>query len=377
MNVLFYYESVGLGGAQTYILNIIRNFPQDDNVYFAYNNSGELKGQFKSASKEIFDLNIIFKPGEYIRKPWKMIFIIARLTKLIKKHNIDVIVSNSGIGSLMCGIASRLLGIKHYRQIVCSLVQVEPTLYKHYNLIKIDKFIDGYFGWQGVFDELRAKKIKEEKLIDTPFAVNIDMFYQYPLAKQLALRRELEILPDELVIGWVGRVAENMQISNTIEMCKLLIDKKFLNFKLLIIGGGDWFDEMCIKIDKYGLRENTLILGWQPMEKVVDFYNVMDVVPLLEEDPQGGSILREAMAAGKVVLSVDGKSGTQSSWVNNVNGILVSPDNYLESASDVCVNLYFDIDLRKRIGEAGILYASEYLSFKKIVALMLSVFKKP
>ena len=71
----------------------------------------------------------------------------------------------------------------------------------------------------------------------------------------------------------------------------------------------------------------------------------MDIVPLLESDPHGGSILREAMACGKLVLTVDGPSHAQTSFITHqTTGLLVDSATFLNDAFDAV--LLFLIDLK-------------------------------
>ena len=101
------------------------------------------------------------------------------------------------------------------------------------------------------------------------------------------------------------------------------------------------------------------------MLRVPELISAMDVVPLLEEDPRGGSILREAMACGKVIITVDGKSGAQREWVNHLdNGILVASDNFIDESASWIQKLKYDSHLYEKIGNSGVAYCKEKMGFE-------------
>ena len=66
----------------------------------------------------------------------------------------------------------------------------------------------------------------------------------------------------------------------------------------------------------------------------------MDVVPLLARDPQGGSIIREAMAAGKLTVSVDGPSKVQSEIMKEDYSLLVPSKNFAHEAAQSFLQIY-------------------------------------
>ena len=53
---------------------------------------------------------------------------------------------------------------------------MEPTLYRLYRWIQVDRLIDGYFIWPAVMWVLKNKGVSERKFIEAENAVNTDMF---------------------------------------------------------------------------------------------------------------------------------------------------------------------------------------------------------
>ncbi|MBI4375233.1 MAG: glycosyltransferase family 4 protein [Elusimicrobia bacterium] len=375
MRIAFYYESMNLGGQQTQTYHIIKRIPpKDHEVHMIYLYGDGMQNAIAAHAK-LHQIPIHLAGKDYLFRPWKLITILRALTAYCRSNRFDIIVSGSGLGSLLCGLVARRLRIRHYRFIGCSLIQVEPTLYRFYRWICIDKLIDGYFGWQAVFEELKRKGVSQSKLFELRLCVDTTMFFPFDTPKRDAVRNSLGIFSDEIVIGWVGRIATNMQVGNTVALCKELRDLGFHRFRLLLVGGGPWFDGIQKLIRDWGLTDRTILTGWVPMSEVNQFINAMDIVPLLEEDPQGGSIVREAMACGRIALSVDGKSGTQRNFMVPGAAVLVNPQDFVQEAARVIRNLVDKKEVMWEIGAKARAYAEQHLNFQAQVDSFLRIIK--
>lgn len=362
MRILFYYESLVLGGQQTQTLNIIREIDKNVEVFFAFNEDGQMRPDFEQVSK-VIDLHVPINSPSLKSMLATLMKTYFSLSKVIKQNKIDVVISGSGYGSVISGLAARRRGIRHHRFIGCSLMQVEKRLYKYYSKFRIDRLIDKYYGIQAFFDELRAKGVQEQKFIPFPYGVNTDLFNPPSEQERLKKRESLDIPKDHTTLGWIGRVAENMQITFTIDLAIELKKRGFEKFTLIIVGGGTWEHQMLEKIRQNGLEEYIRYLGWKPMKEVPGFIAAMDIVPLLEENPRGGSILREAMSCGKVALTVDGASGAQAEFIcHQKNGLLVGDTNFISEAADWCVKLHNDQSAMKKIQEEARVYVLEEMS---------------
>lgn len=377
MRIAFHYESLAVGGQQTQTLNILKDIfgRNEHELSFIYHYNDALASEYAKYS-HLIKLAATLKATDYKYKPWKVIRLIGKVYRVLKTNKIDIIVSGSGLGSVICGAAARMAGKKHFRVIGCSLIQVEPTLYKFYQKFKIDRLIDGYFGWNAVFEELRKKGVRESKFHLTSSSVDTAFFYPLPVEKKESVRNELNIPNDKLIIGWIGRISYDMQVKNTIEMANILKQKGFDDFHLLFVGGGSWFEAMKDKLSNYGLLSKSTLTGWVNIDKVNELINVMDVVPLLEEDPQGGSIVRETMACGKVALSVDGVSGTQAEFMKANCSVLVAPDKYLENAADEIIDLYNDPQRIISLGENARKYVETNLTFESQATSILAALEQ-
>lgn len=373
MNILFFYESMNLGGQQTQTYYLVRHMAAAGHeMSWAYL-FGEGVQSLAAPHAALQRIPIPLEDRDYLFRPWKLWQIARALTALCRERRAQVIVSGSGIGSLICGWAARRLGIPHFRLVGCSLVQVERMLYRFYRVIRIDRLIDGYFGWPAVLDELRQKGVPERKLHLVGDSVDTERFFPLPEAQRAQVRASLGIAPDEIVIGWLGRVAQNMQVGNTLELGARLREQGVPRIRLLFVGGGPWLAELRALAAQRGLA-SAIFTDWVPFAEVNRYINAMDIVPLLEADPQGGSIMREAMACGRVALSVDGVRATQRRFMLPEATVLVPPEDFIGAAAAACARLAADGAARAALGARAREYAQTRMSFETQARIMTQAF---
>ena len=104
-----------------------------------------------------------------------------------------------------------------------------------------------------------------------------------------------------------------------------------------------------------------------------NYYSIIDFEVLLDNDPQGGSHIREAMSCERAVISVDGNSGVQRDLIqNNKTGFLVSPDSRISEAAEIIIKNYSDKEFLKEIGSN----AREFIKQHSFANLSKIILKK-
>lgn len=376
-HILFYYPSIGLGGQQTQIMQLAQALSNKGHkVSWLYSYGDDLKeeaSQYCHLKKLILPRynQSRFGIGRVVNRFIYNILLEWYLTIYVKKYQVDAILASTTRDSRVVNNLAKKKLTKHYRFIGGSMVQVEPHLLASYKKMEVDKYISGYFGWPAVFEELKSQDVPEYKFINFPFAVNTDKFYPLPENEIIAFRKSLGIGSQETVIGWIGRTALNMQLWDTLRLGKTLKERGIKNFKLLFIGGGSDFDLLKKEVINYDLIHETILTGWIPYEDVNKYVNAMDIVPLLEADPHGGSIVREAMACGRLALSVDGPSGTQALFMKPHASILVKSVNYLDESADVISRLIGNHNEINRYGIEARAFVMKNLRFENQAEIII------
>lgn len=381
MKILFYYFSTCAGGQQLQILNLAKNFKSfGHDVIWMYEEKGDVLNEFHDfgQSTKITSKNFLINNKIYIIRAIGIILNNIHkyffLKKFFKKNKIDLVLSSDSLMSYIIGKSIKRRSIKHCRLVGADLEQYEP-FFKFYKLLKVDKYINYYFGFPLVYDSLLKKDVKLKKF--TKFQHNaVDTNKFFPLNEDINMqtKKVLSINEDEFTIGWVGRLDQYYGSRHLLSIGKKLLEKGINNFKIIYVGGGFIVNEkedlsyvnfLKKRAKNYGLANHTLFLGWVVSEKVLKYYNVMDFVPMLEKDPTGGSILREAMACGKVAISVDGPSKAQRAFMNSENSILVNHTNFVHNAFEQIMLNYKRKKYLKKIGKNAREFCIENLSFKK------------
>ena len=370
MRILFHYESMALGGQQTHLYNLLRELPPRCEVHLAYNNPGDFLDVMATAAP-CHALGVPLRHREYQRRPWRVAQAAWRLDGVVRRIGAGALVTGSGVGSIWGGLVARARRIPHARVVGGAPSQIEARLYANYKRLCVDRLIDRYFGWEAVFQELEAVGVSRSKMTETPPAVDGSLFRPPTPEERREARRALGLPDDVMVIGWSGRIAENMQVKWTVAMAAELARRGRVPVHLLLVGGGDWVEELTRRVADAGLSDRTTFLGWRPYLEMPRLYGAMDVVPLLSEDPQGGSILREAMACGRAVMTVDGPSGAQREFVRHLeNGILFGVTEFTTVAADWAERLWDDRELSAALGDGAAAYAHAEMSFARVAGIV-------
>lgn len=171
------------------------------------------------------------------------------------------------------------------------------------------------------------------------------------------------------IILFVGRLSEQKGIEYLIKSISI-IKNKFSNAMLLIIGEGSYRSEMEILVKSLEISKYVEFLGAMPHSKLVDYYNIADVLVLPSVTSKIGTegqglVLLEAMACGTCVIGTP-TGGIKSIIKNNENGLLVEERNENDLA-DKLIKIIADKKLRYKLGKNGIKFVRNNYSWDNIV----------
>jgi glycosyltransferase involved in cell wall biosynthesis len=90
------------------------------------------------------------------------------------------------------------------------------------------------------------------------------------------LRRELGIRPDDLVVGYVGRLLLWQGVDYLVQSAPLII-RQFPSVKFLIVGSGDMEKELARMAQASGVSHSFIFVGKVPHQEVPKFINACDL----------------------------------------------------------------------------------------------------
>jgi len=324
------------GGVANYYGNIVKYWPEHNNIIVLNNNSGGLISH---------------------KLPFlKWLPAVVRLRKCIIENKIDYVLAGH---ILPLGTASFILSLFMKFKYAVIMNGVDFTLsqknfWKRFLskiiLNKSDKIICG-----NNFLSLEAKKNFEKKTFI--FNPGIDIFDQVngEFINRLKLKYKLT---NKSVLLSVGRLVERKGFARVINLMPEL-NKRIPNLVYVIVGNGPDYNKLSDQIKSQQLNNIILINDADDKERNA-WLSLCDIFIMISENIKGdyegfGIVYLEANSAGKPVIAGD-SGGVRDAVIDNETGLLVNPKNDEEIINAVR-KLSFDKELRDRLGQNGKLRA--------------------
>lgn len=164
-------------------------------------------------------------------------------------------------------------------------------------------------------------------------------------------RRSLGIQPDEVVIGFVGRLVMEKGLdifADTIDQ----LERRRVRHKVLVVGHGparEWFEKRL---------PGAIFAGFQAGEDLGRAVASMDMLFNPSVTETFGNVTLEAMAAGLPVVAARA-TGSESLIDDGRTGRLITPGR-TKAFADALQAFCEDADMRRTIGEAGLKASERY-----------------
>ena len=212
-------------------------------------------------------------------------------------------------------------------------------------------------------NELASLGIPQHRRVAIPNGVDTQRFHPVSIERKAALRAELGLSRDPIVI-FVGRLASEKRVSHLLTIWED-VRRIISGATLLILGEGPEEDILKDKTPA-GVRFEGGVDDVSPYLQVADVF----VLPSIAE---GFSIAAlEAQAAGAAVLMTD-VGGARDMVTHNQNGWLLPPDDIDELKSGL-IALLTDHALRKRLSVAGRARVEQQFSLDAMADRLVSVY---
>lgn len=157
-------------------------------------------------------------------------------------------------------------------------------------------------------------------------------------------RDDLGLAEDDIVLISIGRLVARKGYYYAIEAISKLNNKKV---KYLIIGEGPEEKDLKSLIEKYGLEDNVILLGYVSEEKKYQYLSNSDIYLLSSLHEGFGICLMEAMYCGLPIVSTD-HGGQTDFLIDGKNAFLV-PIEDSSTLSQKIGQLIADTDQRDKM----------------------------
>lgn len=263
---------------------------------------------------------------------------VAAIRSILRKGRFDVLNTHSRRDTMIAGVAGRLAGTP---LIVRSRHLAKPPgSLLSYNIIPHRVTTPSEY----VRQMLAEKGIPPEHIAVVHPAVRLP-----PLTGQSTLRTELNLAPDDIVVGCVAVMRADKGHKELIDaMAPLMAERS--NLHLVLVGGGTHiFDQVKAHVEARGLNDQVHMLGTR--NDVPNLLEGLDIFALATRIEASGTAFVEAGAAGVPVIGTR-VGGVPEMMQENVSGLLVPLDD-IPALTEAIRRLVDDPALRRRMGEAG------------------------
>ncbi|MEX2592998.1 MAG: glycosyltransferase family 4 protein [Anditalea sp.] len=352
--ILMLHSSSDLYGAsRIFLISALILRDSGHRVYIVLSEEGPLAGKLRNEGLEVF----IIRLGILRRKYFNVKGLINRasimrnaygeLVKLVKKNGINHIYSNTSavlVGAWV-GKSQKVFHTWHIHEIITT-----PTWFPAFMGKIVGHCSDQILVVSDAVKKFWSKYIPDKELKVIYNGIDYRPYFD-PAA---ALRKELSISEDDILIGMIGRVSHWKGQSYFLDLAEKL-SQSYPNLVFVIAGDAfpgseHLYEEMEEQIVEYGLEEKVFTLGFR--SDVPEILAALDifVLPSILPDPLPTVIL-EAMASGKPVVAT-AHGGACEMIRDNENGYLI-PWKDASMAAAKMIPLIDNKELRGDMGKKG------------------------
>jgi len=172
--------------------------------------------------------------------------------------------------------------------------------------------------------------------------------FRHPSEERAAIRAQLGLAPEDIVIGSVGRLHRQKNFSFLIRLAHNL-GARFDKARFVIIGDGEEQRMLEALIVEYGLVGKVLLPGFRlDIPRILPAFDIFVLPSLYEGLPRS---VMEAMAAGLPCVASD--VGGNAEAVQHGETGFVCRAGDAESFASSIEQLLHDAELRSKMGQAG------------------------
>jgi len=351
--------------------------------------------------EEDYEVHIACSPGQHLREledrgysvhsipivrgisPFSNVTSLWRLFRLIRRERFDIVHVHTPVAAALGRIAARLARAPIVIYTAHGFYFHElMTPWKRRLIIWTEEVL-GRWCTDMLFTQssedretaIREGIANERKTICIGNGVDTGRFV---VESDPAVRAELELSPDDKVIGFIGRLVREKGVEELLEAMGQVI-KEIPKAKLLVVG-----DTLESDRDRRTTERLQELIQRNDLEDAIKFTGFREDIPELlaimnlfvlpsHREGMPRSIL-EAMAAGKPVVATNIR-GCREEVVHGETGYLVPVNDPCKLANAI-IEIMSDKMLAERMGEAGRQRAIEFFDEAQVLEKQLVVYRK-
>lgn len=248
MNILLVTMGMDIGGAETHILELAKELRKRGNVVYVVSNGGKYVEELSQSGIEHIWAPLHNKKINNMIKSYKI------LKKVIVDKKIDLVHSHTRISSFVCGLLYKKMDFPFVTSAHWTF-KVTPLLRKMTNwgenVVAVSEDIKEYL--------IKNYAVDESNIFVTVNGIDTDKF-----SKNISfedIEKEFNLNKGSRRIVYISRMDETRAL-----VARQLIDiseelnEKIDNLEIVIVGGGDVFDELSQKCDEINKKIGKRLL---------------------------------------------------------------------------------------------------------------------
>jgi glycosyltransferase involved in cell wall biosynthesis len=180
-----------------------------------------------------------------------------------------------------------------------------------------------------------------------PLGIDPSVYSPHPDAD--TLNRALKTSPDEVLIGYLGRISEEKGLKTLLDALKQI---EALPWRLIVVGAGSYERDFQSIAQSLQLNDRIQSLGFIPHAEAPRYLSAFDLLVLPSETrahwkEQFGRVVIEAIACGTPVIGSD--SGEIPYLLQDTQGGLIFPEGNATALADQLKTLVLNPSLRQTL----------------------------
>ena len=137
-----------------------------------------------------------------------------------------------------------------------------------------------------------------------PTGIELDMFRTKDdsVDSRSSLREQYGIAPTDRVLLFIGRISEEKNIDELLNILADYLPKK-PNVKFLLVGGGSEMDALKQLSQELGISEQVIFAGKKPWNEIGRYYHIGDIFINASQSETQGLTYIEALASGMPIVA--------------------------------------------------------------------------
>jgi glycosyltransferase involved in cell wall biosynthesis len=290
------------------------------------------------------------------------LFMVRKIRRIIKEHNIDIIDIHSPKFYWIASIAGKLTETP---VIITRNVPYRKTgIKKHINRILYYFLVDKVIA---ISDKIKREFIKDFEINHEKIAVIYDGI---DISKFRRIKKESRFILDKIIrIGVISRLDNGKGLECLIDAIPEIANT-YPNINVIVVGTGGIEQKLKLQAKSLNIADKVIFTGFK--ENIPDILSTIDITIMPSPDEGMSMSALESMSCGVPVVATSG-GGLVDIIVNMQTGVIVAPNNHKQLAEGTIRLLKSDY---RKIGYAASKVIEQKFAIKQVVSQYESLTRK-